>query len=125
MINIKGVAVPVRTFLNSDEYVKIKKSDWKNVLNAYTWAKSREKMLDAYEDAIVRQEEDIGRLQIFKRSAERFLSEVGLLERFYGFIGPKSVKKELEKKRKEVVAKKESLLYSKQEQKGKKIEQEI
>ena len=123
--SIKGVAIPVRAFLNSDEYVRIKKSDWKNILNAYSWAKSREKMLDVYEDAIVRKEEDIGKLQIFKRSAERFLLEAGLLERFYEFIGPKSVKKEMEKKRKEVKAEKKKLVHLKQEQKGKKIEQEI
>lgn len=82
-------------------------------------------MWDAYEDAIVKQEEDVGKLQIFKRSTERFLSEVGLLERFYEFIGPKPVKRELEKKRKEIEVKKEDLLCSKQVQKGKEIEQEI
>ena len=115
----------MRKNLNSDEYVRIKKSDWKNILNAYSWAKSREKMLDVYEDAIVRKEEDIGKLQIFKRSAERFLSEAGLLERFYEFIEPKSVKKELEKKRKEVEAKKESFLYSKWKKQQKEIEHDI
>lgn len=49
--------------------------------------------LNAYEDAIVRQEEDVGKLRIFKRGAERFLAEAELFERFYEFIGPKSVKK--------------------------------
>lgn len=82
-------------------------------------------MLGVYEDAIVKQEEDVGKLQIFKRSAERFLSEVGLLERFYEFIGPKSVKRELEKKRKEIEVKKENLLYSKQKKQRKEIEQDI
>lgn len=123
--SIKGVAVPVRTFLKNDEYVKIKKSDWENIITAYTWAKSREKLLDNYEDKIAKQEEEIEELQVFKRKTERFLSEVGLSDEFYEFISPKSVKKELEKKRKELETEKEKLMYSKQQQKGKKIEQEI
>lgn len=122
---IKGVAVPIKNFLKNDEYVKIKKSDWENILDAYTWAKSREKLLDNYEDKIAKQEEDIKELQVFKRKTERFLSEVGFSEEFYEFIGSKSVKKELEKKRKELETKKEKLVHLKQEQKGKKIEQEI
>ena len=122
---IKGVAVPIRNFLKNDEYVKIKKSDWENILNAYTWAKSREKLLDNYEDKIAKHEETIEDLKVFKRKTERFLSEVGLSDEFYEFIGPKSVKKELEKKRKELEAKKEKLVHLKQGQKGKKIEQEI
>ena len=82
-------------------------------------------MLDNYEDRIAKQQEDIEELQVFKRKAERFLSEMGLSEEFCAFIGPKSVKKELEKKRKELETKKEKLVHLKQEQKGKKIEQEI
>lgn len=123
--SIKGVAVLVRTFLKNDEYVKIKKIDWENILNAYTWAKSREKLLDNYEDKIAKQEEDIEESKVFKKKTERFLSEVGLSDEFYEFIGPKSVKKELEKKRKELETEKEKLMYSKQQQKGKKIEQEV
>ena len=123
--SIKGVAVPVRTFLKNDEYVKIKKTDWENILNSYTWAKSREKLLDNYEDKIAKQEEDIEKLQVLKKKTERFLSEVGLSDEFCEFIGPKSVKKELDKKRKELETEKEKLMYSKQQQKGKKIGQEI
>ena len=70
-------------------------------------------------------EEYIEELKVFKKKTERFLSEVGLSDEFCEFIGPKSVKKELEKKRKELEANKEKLVHLKQEQKGKKIEQEI
>ena len=80
---------------------------------------------DNYEDKIAKQEEDIEKLQVLKKKTERFLSEVGLSDEFCEFIGSKSVKKELGKKRKELEDKKEKLVHLKQEQKGKKREQEI
>ena len=51
--NINGIAVPVKNFFGNGEYVKIKKNDWGHVIEAYKWAKSKEKLLEQYEETII------------------------------------------------------------------------
>ncbi len=96
--NINGTAVPVKNFFGNEEYVKIKKNDWGHILEAYKWAKSKEKILEQYEETIIAKDNKISQLQIFKKNCISFISKLGIAERFNEFILPKSVKKELKKK---------------------------
>ena len=122
---IKGVAVPVRNFLNDEEYVKINKKDWKHILGAYKWAKSRERLLDEYEVKIVAKDDLIIKLESFKKNCINFLSNIDMVEKFYEFISPKSVRQELKKKQEQVEERKKALLSHKQEQQQKKTQVEI
>lgn len=119
---IKGVAVPVKNFLNDEEYVKINKKDWQHILGAYKWAKSREKLLDEYEVKIVAKDDLIIKLESFKKNCINFLSNIDMVEKFYEFISPKSVRQELKKKQEQVEERKKALLSHKQEQQQKKTQ---
>lgn len=123
--NIKGAAVPVKNFFGNGEYVKIKKNDWKHVLEAYKWAKSKEKLLEQYEETIIVKDNKISQLQIFKKNCISFISKLGLVERFNEFIAPKSVKKELKKKQEQVNKQKQDKLSYSQEKHHKRKQAEI
>lgn len=123
--NIKGTAVPVKNFFGNGEYVKIKKNDWGHVLEAYKWAKSKEKLLEQYEETIIAKDNKISQLQIFKKNCISFISKLGLAERFNEFISPKSVKKELKKKQEQVNKQKQDKLFYSQEKHYKREQEEI
>lgn len=123
--NIKGTAVPVKNFFGNGEYVKIKKNDWGHVLEAYKWAKSKEKLLEQYEETIIAKDNKISQLQIFKKNCISFISKLGLAERFNEFISPKSVKKELKKKQEQVNKQKQDKLFYSQEKHHKREQAEI
>ena len=123
--NIKGAAVPVKNFFGNGEYVKIKKNDWGHVLEAYKWAKSKEKILEQYEEIIIAKDNKISQLQIFKKNCISFISKLGLAERFNEFISPKSVKKELKKKQEQVNKQKKDKLSYSQEKHHKQEQEEI
>ena len=123
--NIKGTAVPVKNFFGNGEYVKIKKNDWGHVLEAYKWAKSKEKILEQYEEMIIAKDNKISQLQIFKKNCISFISKLGLAERFNEFISPKSVKKELKKKQEQVNKQKQDKLSYSQEKYHKQEQEEI
>ncbi len=124
--NIKGAAVPVKSFFGNGEYVKIKKNDWGHVLEAYKWAKSKEKLLEQYEETIIAKDNKISQLQIFKKNCISFISKLGLAEKFNEFISPKSVKKELKNKQEQVNRQKQyKLSYSQQEKHHKREQAEI
>ena len=123
--NIKGTAVPVKNFFGNGEYVKIKKNDWGHVLEAYKWAKSKEKILEQYEEIIIAKDNKISQLQIFKKNCISFISKLGLAERFNEFISPKSVKKELKKKQEQVNKQKKDKLSYSQEKHHKQEQEEI
>ena len=124
--NIKGTAVPVKNFFGNGEYVKIKKNDWGHVLEAYKWAKSKEKILEQYEEIIIAKDNKISQLQIFKKNCISFISKLGLAEKFNEFISPKSVKKELKNKQEQVNRQKQyKLSYSQQEKHHKREQAEI
>lgn len=114
--DIKGVAAPIKGFLSNEEYVKIKKDDWEHILGAYRWAKSREKLLNQYEDTISAKDKIISKLETFKKNCLAFLSKLGLLEKFNEFISPKSIKKELKNKQEQIEYRKKIGLSHKQEQ---------
>jgi len=123
--NIKGTAVPVKNFFGNGEYVKIKKNDWGHVLEAYKWAKSKEKLLEQYEETIIAKDNKISQLQIFKKNCISFISKLGLAERFNEFISPKSVKKELKKKQEQVNKQKQDKMFYSQEKYHKREQTEI
>lgn len=114
--DIKGVAAPIKGFLSNEEYVKIKKDDWEHILGAYRWAKSREKLLNQYEDTISAKDKIISKLETFKKNCLAFLSKLGLLEKFNEFISPKSIKKELKSKQEQIENRKKVVLQHRQEQ---------
>ena len=123
--NIKGAAVPVKSFFGNGEYVKIKKNDWGHVLEAYKWAKSKEKLLEQYEETIIAKDNKISQLQIFKKNCISFISKLGLAERFNEFIAPKSVKKELKRKQEQINEQKQGKLSYSQEKHHKQEQAEI
>lgn len=113
---MKGVAVPIKGFLRNEEYVKIKKDDWEHILEAYKWAKGREKLLNQYEDIISEKNNIISKLETSKKNCLTFLSKLGLIEKFNEFISPKSIRKELKNKQEQVENQKKVRLPQKQEQ---------
>ena len=50
---LKSAAVPVGNIFGSEEYVKVKKSDWDKIIDAFSRAVSRNKLLEKYEKKIV------------------------------------------------------------------------
>lgn len=123
--DIKGVAAPIKGFLSNEEYVKIKKDDWEDILGAYKWAKGREKLLNQYEDTISAKDNIISKLESFKKNCLAFLSKLGLLEKFNEFISPKSIRKELKNKQEQIENQKKVGLPHKQEQPHKKAQIEL
>lgn len=123
--DIKGVAAPIKGFLSSEEYVKIKKKDWKYILEAYKWAKSKEKLFSQYEERIVLKDNKITKLEALNKKCMLFLSKLGLEEKFAEFISPKSVKNELRKKHEHIENQKKGKSFDKEEQQYKKTQMEI
>lgn len=110
---------------SSDEYVKIKKKDWKYILEAYKWAKSNEKLFSQYEEKIVSKDNKISKLETLNKKCMLFLSKLGLEEKFEEFISPKSVKNELRKKHEHIENQKKGKAFDKEEQQYKKTQMEI
>ena len=50
--SMKSVAVPVTNLFGNEEYVKVKKSDWNKILDAFNKAVSRNHLLEKYEKKI-------------------------------------------------------------------------
>ena len=104
--NMKSVAVPVTNLFGCEEYVKVKKSDWNKMLDAFSKAVSRNHLLEKYEKKISNLEKKISNLE--KKIAalteqveklKRFVASRGLGEAFVEFIkslSPKTMKQKLE-----------------------------
>ena len=56
---MKSAAVPVANLFSSEEYVKVKKSDWNKILDAFNKAVSRNHLLEKYEKKISNLEKKI------------------------------------------------------------------
>ena len=56
---LKSAAIPVSNILGSEEYVKVKKSDWEKIIDAFGRAVSRNKLLEKYEKKIVALEKKV------------------------------------------------------------------
>ena len=97
--NMKSVAVPVTNLFGSEEYVKVKKSDWNKMLDAFSKAVSRNHLLEKYEKKISNLEKKIAALTEQVEKLKRFVASRGLGEAFVEFIkslSPKTMKQKLE-----------------------------
>ena len=92
-------AVLVTNLFGSEEYVKVKKSDWNKILDAFSKAVSRNHLLEKYEKKISNLEQKIAALTEQVEKLKRFVASRGLGEAFVEFIkslAPKTMKQKLE-----------------------------
>lgn len=97
--SMKSVAIPVANFFGSEEYVKMKKSDWNKILDAFSKAVSRNHLLAKYEKKIGILEKKIDTLTDQTEKLKRFVALRGLGEAFVEFVkslAPKTMKQKLE-----------------------------
>ena len=97
--NMKSAAVPVTSLFGSEEYVKVKKSDWNKMLDAFSKAVSRNHLLEKYEKKIGVLEKKITALSDQVEKLKRFVASRGLGEVFVEFVkslAPKTMKQKLE-----------------------------
>ena len=98
--NMKSATVPVTSLFGSEEYVKVKKSDWNKMLDAFSKAVSRNHLLEKYEKKIGALEKKIAALADQVEKLKRFVASKGLGEAFVEIVrslAPKTVKQKLEK----------------------------
>lgn len=97
--SMKSVAVPMTNLFGSEEYVKVKKSDWNKILDAFSKTVSRNHLLEKYEKKISNLEQKIVALTEQVEKLKRFVASRGLGEAFVEFIkslAPKTMKQKLE-----------------------------
>jgi len=96
---MKSVVVPMTNLFGGEEYVKVKKSDWNKMLDAFGRAVSRNHLLEKYEKKIVGLEKRIETLTDQVEKLKRFVASRGLGEAFVEFVkslAPKTMKQKLE-----------------------------
>ena len=104
--NMKSAAVPMTNFFGSEEYVKVKKSDWNKMLDAFSRAVSRNHLLEKYENKIGVLEKKIVALADQVEKLKRFVASRGLGEAFVEFVkllAPKTMKQKLEEAKADAV----------------------
>ena len=97
--SMKRVAVPVTNLFGGEEYVKVKKSDWNKILDAFSKAVSRNHLLEKYEKKISGLEQKIDTLTDQVEKLKRFVASRGLGEAFVEFVkslAPQTMKQKLE-----------------------------
>lgn len=97
--SMKSVAVPMTNLFGSEEYVKVKKSDWNKILDAFSKAVSRNHLLEKYEKKISNLEQKIAALTAQVEKLKRFVASRGLGEAFVEFVkslAPRTMKQRLE-----------------------------
>lgn len=102
---LKSAAVPVSNIFGSEEYVKVKKSDWDKIIDAFSRAVSRNKLLEKYEKKIVALEKKVSDVNGLLDKMKQFISIRGLGEAFVEFVKslePKTMKERLTEKQKVV-----------------------
>lgn len=102
---LKSAAVPVSNIFGSEEYVKVKKSDWDKIIDAFSRAVSRNKLLEKYEKKIVALEKKVSDVNGLLDKMKQFISIRGLGEAFVEFmksLEPKTMKERLTEKQKVV-----------------------
>ena len=100
--NIKSAAIPVNNLFGGEEYVKVKKSDWNKIMDAFSRAVSRNHLLEKYEKRISALEKKIATLTDQIKKLKQFVASRGLVEAFVEFVkslAPKSFKQKLEEKK--------------------------
>ena len=96
---MKSAAVPITNLFGGEEYVKIKKSDWNTMLDAFGKAVSRNHLLEKYEKKIAGLEKRIAALTNQVEKLKRFVASKGLGEAFVEFVkslAPKTMKQKIE-----------------------------
>lgn len=126
----KSMAVPVNNLFGGEEYVKIKKSDWNTIVDAFSRAVSRNHLLEKYEKKIAGLEHKISILSEQVEKLKRFVASQGLGEAFVEFVkslAPKSLKQRMEEKKIDMKKQNEQskLEQSKLPHKKKSLQQEL
>lgn len=104
---MKSAAVPISNLFGGEEYVKVKKSDWNKILDAFGKAVSRNHLLDKYEKKISGLEKKADVLSEQVEKLKLFMASRGLGEAFVGYVkslAPKTMKQRLEEARSEADA---------------------
>ena len=128
--SMKSVVVPVTNLFGSEEYVKVKKSDWNKILDAFSKAASRNHLLEKYEKKISGLERKIDMLTDQVEKLKRFVASRGLGEAFVEIVkllGPKTMKQRLEdaKSEADVHNRQREMLERGQAEKCKRWQQEV
>ena len=116
--NMKSIAVPVTNLFGSEEYVKVKKSDWNKILDAFSKAVSRNHLLEKYEKKISNLEQKIAALTEQVEKLKRFVASRGLGEAFVEFIkslAPKTMKQKLEEAKEDAAVHNQQIKRSQQD----------
>lgn len=126
----KSMAVPVNNIFGGEEYVKIKKSDWNTIVDAFSRAVLRNQLLEKYEKKISILENKINSLSEQIEKLKRFIASQGLGEAFVEFVKsltPKTLKQRLEEKKADVEKQSEQrkLEQHKLQDKKKHLQQEV
>ena len=127
---IKSAAIPVNHLFGGEEYVKVKKSDWNKIMDAFSRAVSRNHLLEKYEKKISALEKKIETLTDQIEKLKQFVASRGLGEAFVEFVkslAPKSFKQKLEEKKADVAEQNRLRKTTQQEMpdKKKKLQQEM
>lgn len=128
--NMKSVAIPVNNLFGGEEYVKVKKSDWNKIIDAFSRAVSWNHLLEKYEKKISALEKKIVTLTHQIEKLKQFVASRGLGEAFVEFVkslAPKSFKQKLEEKKADVAEQNRQRKITQQEMldKKKKWQQEM
>ncbi len=102
--DMKSAAVPMTNLFDGEEYVKVKKSDWNKLLDAFNRSVSRNHLLEKYEKKISSLEKKIAALTEQVEKLKRFVASRGLGEAFVEFVkslAPKTMKQRLEEAKSE------------------------
>ena len=104
--NMKSATIPVNHLFGGEEYVKVKKSDWNKIMDAFSRAVSRNHLLKKYEKKISALEKKIATLTDQIEKLKQFVASRGLGGAFVEFVkslAPKSFKQKLEEKKADAV----------------------
>lgn len=127
---IKSAAIPVNNLFGDEKYVKVKKSDWNKIIDAFSRAVSRNHLLEKYEKKISVLEKKIATLTDQIEKMKQFVAARGLGEAFVEFVkslAPKSFKQKLEEKKADAAEQNRQRKTAQQEMpdKKKKLQQEM
>ena len=128
--SMKRAAIPVNNLFGGEEYVKVKKSDWNRIMDAFSRAASRNHLLEKYEKKISALEKKIATLTDQIEKLKQFVASRGLGEAFVEFVkslAPKSFKQKLEEKKADAAEQNRQRKTTQQEMpdKKKKLQQEM
>lgn len=103
---MKSAAVPINTLFGGEEYVKVKKSDWSRLTDAFSRALSVKNLVDQYEKKITNLNDKLADLEGQVEKLKRFVAVKGLGEAFVEFVKslePKTFHDRLKEKKEQAV----------------------